>query len=194
MSQTIRAKDDPGATAAAELIRSRRSINLFDAEAIGDRVLLDAIELARWAPNHRLTEPWKFYLLGAEGKSTVARCWSQFEAETKGEKVGAARRARLEAIPGHFVVTSQRSENEVLELENYAACCCALQNLMLYLWQRGVGVKWTTGDITREPRLYDALEIDAASERIVGYFWYGIPKVVPEQKRRDVADIVVQIP
>jgi hypothetical protein len=65
---------------------------------------------------------------------------------------------------------------------------------MLYLWQRGVGVKWTTGDITREPRLYDALEIDAASERIVGYFWYGIPKVVPEQKRRDVADIVVQIP
>ena len=39
-----------------------------------------------------------------------------------------------------------------IERENYAACCCAAQNLMLYLWRQGIGVKWTTGGITRPSR------------------------------------------
>ena len=64
---------------------------------------------------------------------------------------------------------------------------------MLYLWQRGIGVKWTSGDITREPRLYELLGIDADAERIVGYFWYGKPKLVGPQRRREVDEIVVEM-
>jgi hypothetical protein len=65
---------------------------------------------------------------------------------------------------------------------------------MLYLWERGVGVKWTTGAITREQRLFDLLKIDSAAERMVGFFWYGRPQVIPQQARRDVAEIVVSLP
>ena len=65
---------------------------------------------------------------------------------------------------------------------------------MLYLWQRGVGVKWTTGGITRQSRLYELLGIDETRERIVGYFWYGLPKVVPEQSRRALAEILTELP
>jgi hypothetical protein len=64
---------------------------------------------------------------------------------------------------------------------------------MLYLWQRGVGVKWTTGQITREPRLYATLGIDSGAETIVGYFWYGVAKVVPEQKRKPVDAITTAL-
>ena len=194
MSQTVKAADDQDVLAIAELLRGRRSINLFEAEPVSQQVLLEAVETARWAPNHRLTEPWRFYLIGPQMLDQVAQCWADFETETKGERIGAARLKRTKAIPGHFVLTSQISEDELMDRENYASCCCAAQNLMLYLWQREVGVKWTTGDITREPRLYELLGIDAKQERIVGYFWYGTPKVVPEQKRRDVSEIVVELP
>ena len=185
--------DDDRVLAVAELIRGRRTVNLFEPELVDRRVLADAIELARWAPNHRLTEPWRFYLIGPETLDAVTECWAGYEAEVKGEAAGEARRKRLAAIPGHFVVTSARHEDEVVDRENYAACCCAVQNLMLYLWQRGVGVKWTTGAITRESRFYHVLGIDEQADRIVGYFWYGRARLVGEQKRRAVDEIVVEL-
>jgi nitroreductase len=193
MPVEVRDADDEQVRAVARLIRERRTTNLFEPRPVARSVLLDAIALARWAPNHRLTEPWRFYLLGPETTAAVVDCWSGFEAQRKGELAAAARRKRLEAIPGHFDLTSARDEDGLIEHENYAACCCAAQNLMLYLWQRGVGTKWTTGAITREPRFYDLLGIDAESERIVGYFWYGVPRVIADQRRRDVDQIVVDM-
>jgi nitroreductase len=193
MPDQVLPANDERVVAVAELIRGRRTVNLYEPDAVDSRVLIDAIELARWAPNHRLTEPWRFYLIGPATLAAVVDCWAAYEAEQKGEVAGAARRKRLGAIPGHFVVTSSRHEDEIIDRENYAACCCAVQNLMLYLWQRRVGVKWTTGAITRESRLYDALGIDEKAERIVGYFWYGQAKLVGEQSRRDVAEIVVAL-
>ena len=193
MSETIARADDPAVLAVAGLIRARRTINLFDPEPIGIEPLLDAIELARWAPNHKLTEPWRFYLIGPSTLARVADCWAGFEAETKGEAAGVARRKRLAGIPGHFVMTSARHADANIERENYAACCCAVQNLMLYLWQRRIGVKWTTGGITRQPRLYETLGIDAAAETIVGYFWYGRAAIVGPQQRRAVEEIVIPL-
>jgi nitroreductase len=189
MSDPVLPADTEPVLAVADLIRGRRTVNLYQPEAVPAEVVLEAIEVARWAPNHKLTEPWHFYLLGPEMTRSAAECWAGFEAETKGQAAGEARRKRLAAIPGHFVVTSARHADEVLDLENYAATCCAVQNLMLYLWQRGVGCKWTSGAITREPRLYELLGIDARSERIVGYFWYGKPSAVGGQKRKTVAEI-----
>jgi nitroreductase len=193
MSLSLSAADEPEVRAVAELIRNRRTINLFTPEPVAKEVVLEAIELARWAPNHRLTEPWRFYLFGPETAAAAAECWSDFEAELKGEAAGIARRKRLAGIPGHFVLTSARDEDSLIELENYAATSCAAQNLMLYLWQRGVGVKWTTGAITREPRMYELLGIDAELERIAGYFWYGRPRVIARQRRRSVDEIVVEL-
>ena len=65
---------------------------------------------------------------------------------------------------------------------------------MLYLWQRGVGAKWTTGGVTRDPRFYELLGLDATKEAVVGLFFYGVPKVVPEQKRKPVGEIVARRP
>jgi nitroreductase len=194
MSESLPSRDDAALSIVANLIRSRRTTNLFEPEPIGTDMLLDAIELARWAPNHRLTEPWRFYLLGNQAAAAAAACWAALEAELKGQAAGEARRKRLESIPGHFVLTSAKDEDALIELENYAACSCAAQNLMLYLWQREVGVKWTSGAITREPRLYELLGIDSERERIVGYFWYGRPKIIGEQRRRAVEEIVVTLP
>lgn len=178
----------------ASVLRGRRSIDLFAADPVPVDTLMAAIELASWAPNHRLTEPWRFYLIGPTTVRGVIDLAVELEIAKKGERAGPIRRARLEAVPGTFVLTSLRSEDALTERENYAACCCAAQNLMLYLWGQGIGVKWTTGAMTRQQRFYELLGIDAGKESVVGFFWYGIPKVIPTQKRRPVGEIVTELP
>jgi nitroreductase len=182
-----------GADDLARLLRERRSIDLFAPDAVDPDIVRQAIEVARWAPNHRLTEPWRFYLLGRSTMRAVVDLAVELEVAAKGERAGAARRARLEAVPGMLVLTSRRSDDALLDRENYAACCCAAQNLMLYLWPQGIGVKWTTGGITRHARFYESLGIDSTNESIVGFFWYGVPKVVPAQQRRPVTEIVTEL-
>jgi nitroreductase len=177
----------------ASVLRERRSIDFFAPDSVGSDKLLAAIEVARWAPNHRLTEPWRFYLLGSVTMRAVVDLAVELEIAAKGERAGPVRRARLDAVPGMFVLTSTRSDDALVDRENYAACCCAAQNLMLYLWTKGIGVKWTTGGITRQQRLYDLLGIDSSKESLVGFFWYGVPKVIPSQKRRPVEEIVTQL-
>lgn len=184
---------DSFAATLAHLMRSRRSIDLFEPGPVGTEILLEGIELARWAPNHRLTEPWKFYVVGEATKQAIARAAADFEAARKDERAGAARLKRLLDIPAYFVATSRCGTDELTDREDYAATCCAIQNLMLYLWHKGVGVKWTTGAITREPRFYEVLGIDAATEGVVGFFWYGRAKVVPEKTRKDVSELVVEL-
>jgi hypothetical protein len=64
---------------------------------------------------------------------------------------------------------------------------------MLYLWRQGIGTKWTTGGITRHGRFYELLGVDPVRESLVGFFWYGVPKVVPTQKRRPIEEIVTKL-
>lgn len=183
----------PGSEDLAAVLRGRRSIDLFAPDAVDANIVHAALEVARWAPNHRLTEPWRFYLLGPATLRPVIDLAVELDVAKKGERAGPIRRARLEAVPGMLVLTNARSDDALLERENYAACCCAAQNLMLYLWGIGIGVKWTTGGITRHARFYELLGIDAAKESVVGLFWYGVPKVIPTQNRRPVEEIVTQL-
>ena len=196
-SQTLENQVPQPETAETEhctaVLRGRRSIDLFAPDAVAVDTVRAAIEVARWAPNHRLTEPWKFYLLGPASLRSLIDLAVELEIAKKGERAGPVRRARLEAVPGMFVLTSARSEDASLEREDYAACCCAAQNLMLYLWGKGIGAKWTTGGITRHARFHELLGIDVTQESVVGLFWYGVPKVIPTQKRRPVEEIVTKL-
>lgn len=177
----------------AETIRGRRTINFFKPEAPPREILLEGIDLARWAPNHHLTEPWRFYLLSDRIKEQIVDLNSRLVTESKGEEAGRAKRERWSRIPGWLVVTCTRSSDEQKQREDYAACCCAVQNLSLYLWSRGVGMKWTTGEVTRTDEFYDLIWVDPAVERVVGLFWYGYPDEVPVSVRKSVAEIVVDL-
>lgn len=182
------------ASSIAEVIRSRRTIHLFRPEIPQKEIVLRAIDLARWAPNHKLTEPWRFTLLGRDTAEAVARLNARLVAAERGERAGQAKLERWLAVPGWLVVTCVRSENPVREREDFAACCCAVQNLQLYLWSEGVGVKWTTGDVTRQPEFYELLDIDPEQEQLVGMLWYGYPAEVPEMRRRPVEEVLREVP
>jgi nitroreductase len=179
-----------------EMLRSRRTINFFRPEPVSRDLLLEAVEVARWAPNHRLTEPWHFYLLGEETTRDIVELIVNLKAGGRDENARDAVRGRLQAIPTWFVQTCRLSPGlPVQEQEDYAACACAVQNLMLYLWQAGIGVKWTTGEATREQRFYDILGVDKAQEKVTGLFWCGYPADVPEaRKRRETNEISTTLP
>lgn len=176
----------------AERIRSRRTTKLFLKQEVSRKLVHDAIEVARWAPNHHLTEPWHFYLLGDEMITQSIELIRTIVAANKDEEVAAFKAESAAEIPGWLVVTCQKSDDELLQLEDYASCCCAIQNLTLYLSEAGVACKWTTGLITRDQRFFDLLGIDSEKAFVVGLIWYGYPKILPTQNRKDVADILTE--
>lgn len=176
-----------------EVLLGRRTINLFLQTPVPTSLVRQAIEAATWAPNHHVTEPWTFYLLG---KETIAACLDlvrDIVTQKKDAKAAEFKAANWSEKPGWLVVTCRTSEDGLREREDYAACCAAIQNLMLYLWKAGVGSKWTTGDITRDPRFRDIVGI-GDDETVVALLWYGYPKITPDQSRRPIGDVLVERP
>lgn len=177
-----------------EVLRGRRTINLYLQTPVPQQLVREAIETATWAPNHHLTEPWHFYLLGDKARQRcLDLCFDLVNAK-KGEEAAAFKRNSWAEKPGWLVVTCKTSDDTQLQTENYGACCAAVQNLMLYLWKAGIGSKWTTGDITRDPRFAEILGIDFADEFVVGLIWYGYPKLTPTQSRGGIDESLTDLP
>lgn len=178
----------------AERIRSRRTTKMFLKRPVKRTLVMDAIELARWAPNHHLTEPWHFYVLGEQTINRAVELIRVVVAEKKGDEIGEFKAKSAATVPGWMVVTCKKSDDELLQLEDYASCCCAIQNLTLYLSEAGLASKWATGPVTRDQRFYDLLGANIEREMIVGLIWFGYPKILPTQSRTDVADISTELP
>jgi len=181
-------------TSFAEILRSRRTVNDFRADLPPDLAVLQAIELARWAPNHKMTEPWRFHLLGQETTTQLIEIQRGVLTAEKGAEFAEKKLARWATIPGWLIVTAQSSADPLRDRENYAAVCCAIQNLMLALWSEDIGTKWATGNFLQLPSVADLLNLDSSSERIVGLIWYGYPASVPESRRCPVSDITIVHP
>jgi nitroreductase len=184
------------AISISDIIRNRRTIHNFRQEPVPEyETIIKAIDLARWAPNHKLTEPWHFYLLGKETVNQVCCLNAEMTRETKSERAAEMKLERWQQIPGWLVLTCKNSDNPVREREDYAACCCVTQNLMLLLWDSGIGVKWTTGDVTRDDRFYDLIQVNRQQETVVGLFWYGYAGEIPKvNKRKPVVSALTELP
>lgn len=193
MSEVPRTEFKKSLQHLAERIRSRRTVKLFLQQPVSRQLVLDAIEVARWAPNHHLTEPWHFYLLGDEAIQKSVELTRIVITERKGPDLGDFKAKSAAAQPGWLVVTCRRSADEFTQQEDYASVCCAIQNLSLYLSEAGLASKWSTGPITRDPRFYQLLGIDNEAELIVGLIWYGYPKITPTQSRKPVSEIVSEL-
>jgi nitroreductase len=177
-----------------EVLRGRRTINLYLQTPVPNKLVRDAIETAIWAPNHHVTEPWRFYLLGKQSIAACVQLVREITTAKKDAKAGDFKAKSWSEKPGWLVVTCRNSEDALMQTEDLAACAAAVQNFMLYLWKAGVGSKWTTGDITRDTRFKEITGIDADAESIVGLIWYGYPKLTPAQQRADLADVLTELP
>lgn len=171
---------------AAEFIRGRRTVDNFTADVPDPVLVREAVEIARWAPNHHLTQPWRFYMLGPKSRAAIIDLNSRLLTATKGPEVAVKKRERWQSMPGWLVVTCAHSDDPITAREDYAACACAVENFMLYLHSAGVSCKWASGAVTREPEFLTILGAEPASEYVVGLIWYGYPKRKPRSQRVDL--------
>ena len=180
-----------------ENLVSRRSVYRFDDRSVPRECLERGFEAARHAPCHKQTHPWRFYVLGTHSRNKivdVAETLSREKAARSGEvdaekMVGKARSKILES-PVLIAVTSARSADDSFrEEEDYAATVCALHNLVLSLWDQGIGCQWSTGSITRNKATYEMLGIPEAEHRVIGFLKAGYPATVPEREKKSIDDI-----
>ena len=178
----------------AEVLQGRRTISLFLQTPVPDELVRDALEAATWAPNHHVTEPWRVILPGEQTVQKILDLCRLITAEKKGDELALHKRESWAEKPGWLVVTCERNEDALRQQEDYAACCAAVQNFMLFLWKAGVGSKWTTGAITRDSRFFDILDVDESQAFVVGLIWFGYPKLTPGQSRRKLSEVLRRLP
>lgn len=178
----------------ARVLRGRRTVDQFIQTPVPDELVHEAIEVATWAPNHYVSEPWRFVLPGKKTVKRIVDLCAEMVCAEKGADLGEHKRKTWSEKPGWLVVTCQRNDDDLREREDYAACCAATQNLLLYLWKAGVGSKWTTGPITRDPRFFKIIDVDESDAFVVGMFWFGYPKVTPTQSRTAISDVLTELP
>ena len=185
-------------TDLADLIQTRRTVHEYRNGPIPDGCLARAIAAATTAPNHRMTEPWRFRQIGPETRAALLDVYLELKTG-KGAALTDERRARLHhkfmTSAEMLIVTRVRNDDPVVAREDYAAVACAIQNLMLAFHAEGVGSKWTTGSVTRDQRTYELAEVDFDRERIEGFVWVGLA-VDGDKPRRQLglADVLTVLP
>ena len=178
----------------ARVLRGRRTIDQYIQTPVPEELVLEAIEVASWAPNHFVTEPWRFILPGRETIGRIVNLCAEIVTAQKGPKLGEHKRKSWSQKPGWLVVTCRYDDDKLREQEDYAACCAAVQNFMLYLWKAGIGSKWTSGPVTRDERLFEIIGADLTAEFVVGMIWFGYPKITPSQVRKPIDDVLTKLP
>ncbi len=168
-----------------QAIRGRRTHKVFAPEPLAPEVLEELFELARWAPNHHLTDPWRFRVLGPR---TLARLKEIAEGLVPGSG------AKLDRAPTLVVASVRREGEESQQLEDLLAGAVAAYLVLLAAHGRGLAGYWRTVPLLDSSPGRRALGLDAA-ELPIGLLHLGHPR--QEQRvtqRAPVADFVRYLP
>tara|TARA_X000001036_G_scaffold225183_1_gene210717 strand:- start:21756 stop:22349 length:594 start_codon:yes stop_codon:yes gene_type:complete len=180
-----------------DLLNSRRSIYHFTDQNVKLTDLDKAFKAASNAPCHKQTHPWNYYVLGEKTRKKLLPTvisLAKIKAKNNNEEdtMSSVNRAisKIMDIPVIIVVTAKLSPEDLFrEQEDYAATVCSLHNLVLSLWDMGIGSQWSTGGITRSSMTYDRLEINIKLEKIIGFLKVGYPQKIPKKQKKEVSEI-----
>lgn len=175
---------------------TRRTVAQFHTDPLPEAVLERALQAAHHAPNHRLTWPWRFLVLGPTTRAALADIAVRLK-EVGGplppEVRESVRRSLLD--PGALVFVARSvSADAVRTREDAAAVACAIQNLQLSLHADGFGCKWGTGALVFAPDTGALLGLDPTREAPEALLYLGRPKTLPNVVRPPFTDFVRRLP
>ena len=182
-----------------EAISTRRSIKTFTDRPVSDAEIRRMLQAAVQAPNHRMTQPWRFYVLGPEARAAYGRALGRRKAKRVDETEAAeAVIAKVEAthrtLPAMLAVAMTLDENPEIREEDYAATHMAIQNLGLAAHAMGLGTHVKSGGIMDDPAARAAVGV-REEERIVATINVGEPADVPDPKpRHDAGELTRWVP
>ena len=178
-----------------QAIETRRSVGQVKQDPVPREIVEKILESAVHAPNHRITEPWRFHVFAGKGRGELARARAEVarilaEAEGEEEEFAAGRisRERKKAFraPVVIVVISKGGRDEVETLENYAACAAAVQNMQLTAHSLGLATIWRTGPVAYHPYMREFFGLENG-DKIVAHLYLGYPDVTERSRRREPA-------
>jgi nitroreductase len=161
-----------------EAIRTRRTHKAFAAEPLPRELLDELLDLARWVPNHHLTNPWRFRVVGPEALAELKRI------------AGPEAAAKLDRAPTLVAVTAKRSEDQVQDEEDLCATACATYAVLLAAHDRGLAGYWRTPAVLRTDGGREALGIPG-DERFVALIHLGWARQDKEPPDRAPLETVV---
>lgn len=145
-------------------LRSRRTHKAYDPSPVPRETLEELFELARWAPNHHLTNPWRFRVLGPQALERLKAA------------AGPEAAAKLDRAPTLVAVSAvQCGDDPLLDDEDALATACAVYALLLAAHARGLGGYWRTPAVLRTPGGRAACGIPDG-ERVIGLVHLGAAK------------------
>ena len=172
----------------SELMKGRRSIFRFKDTEVPVELVKELLDTARWAPNHGLTQPWRFLIVHGEGRERIARL--NPPKKGKSEKDPALQQEaadkffqKMMAVPMFVIVVLQENPNISIRDEDYAAASCVIQNFCLLAWEKGIGSKWSTYAFIHDAAYREALGIKPG-ERVIASLHVGYPEVIPSPQPR----------
>jgi nitroreductase len=159
-----------------EAIRTRRTHKAYVPEPLDRETLDELFELARWTPNHHLTNPWRFRVLGPQALARLKAA--------VGDPVAAA---KLDRTPTLVVVSATQSGDPVTDEEDMLATGVAAYVVLLAAHGRGLGGYWRTPEILRTPGGRAAVQVPD-TERVIGLLHLGHPRQEPRTPERAPVD------
>jgi nitroreductase len=175
----------------SDTISTRRSIKRFTSRSVTREEIETLLSAAAAAPNHRLTQPWRFYVLGPDARHAYGLALGDRKARKLEDPVaaGAMREtvaAEHRALPAMLVVAVALNENPEIREEDYAATMMGIQNLSLAALELGLGTHIKTGAVMSDPAARAAAGV-ADNERIVAVVNIGEPAEIPPPRKREPA-------
>lgn len=165
-----------------DAVRTRRTHKAYDPVPVPRAVLDELFELARWAPNHHLTNPWRFRVVGPQALQALKAA------------AGPEAAPKLDRAPTLVAVSAvQCGEDPVLDEEDALATACAVYALLLAAHDRGLGGYWRTPAVLNTPAGRAACGIPE-SERSMGLVHLGYAKgEKPAPERAPVQEFVTYL-
>ena len=163
----------------AELAAARRTHKAFGTEPVPRETLLELFDLARLAPNHHLTQPWRFRVLGPESLARLK------------EAAGPSEAQKLDRAPT-LVVASAVLRGELLQdEEDVCATAAAITLVLLGATERGLASYWRTPGVLRTPRGREAAGVPPG-ERVLGLIHLGPVEREPAPRERGAVGTYIE--
>lgn len=164
------------------LIKDRRTIypEFFSDRKVHKEQIDTLLNNAIWAPNHGMTQPWRFKVFMEDGKQKVADFLEEmYLKHIPKERQTEIKRARMQNRPAAasavIAICMKRQDTEkIQEIDEIMAVACAVQNMYLTCTAYGLGGFWSTPKFMSLPDTNDFLGL-SAKDKCLGFFYVGYP-------------------
>jgi len=162
-----------------ELAAARRTHKTFGPDPVSRETLLELLAIARFAPTHHLTQPWRFRVLGHETLAALKAVAGEKEAQ------------KLDRAPTLVLATAALTGDLVMDEEDVCATAAAIQLVLLAATERGIASYWRTPQVLRTKAGRESLGMPRG-ERFLGLLHFGTAEREPAPREREPVESYVE--